>query len=126
MFAHARRLRWSGEKLGYTIDIAGVADPSVDIGVPAGAALIRLVDAFLVSARASHEEAREAVMEAAGPEALVDAAAVFANFEMMNRVAEGTGLPVPQQAVRRESRMVNELGLDRLLKSKGPSEHPIE
>ena len=36
-------------------------------------------------------EARAALVTAAGPELLVEAAAVLANFEMMTRVADGTG-----------------------------------
>lgn len=114
MFAHGRRLRWSGEELGYTIDITGVADTRVDVGVPAGRSLMGLVDAFLLGS-GRVEEARRALIDEAGDEAFVDAAAVFANFEMMNRVAEGTGIPVPPQAVERESEMMNELGLYDLL-----------
>jgi len=34
------------------------------------------------------------VRDIGGPEALVDAAAVIANFEMMNRVADAIGMPV--------------------------------
>ena len=40
------------------------------------------------------------------------AIAVAANFEMMNRVAEGTGIPVPGAAIERESEMVHVLGLN--------------
>lgn len=65
----------------------------------------------------AHHQAREAVLNELEPESLVDAAAVFANFEMMNRVAEGTGIPVPPQALEREAEMIKTLGLYNTLKS---------
>ena len=51
-------------------------------------------------------------------EGFVDAAAVFANFEMMNRVAEGTGIPVPRQAIEQEAEMMGVLGLYEMLANK--------
>lgn len=117
MFSHAWRLRWSGEILGYEIDISGVTDPSVDVGVPGGKKLIGLVDAFVGDSAESPQEARMAVREALGDEAFVDAAAVFGNFEMMNRVAEGVGLPIAPQAIEREAEMMKTLGLYDLMKS---------
>jgi hypothetical protein len=117
VFSHAWRLRWSGEVLQYDINIAGVADRSVDLGVPGGSALLALVDAFAGDDAAALEEARTAVREALGDEAFVDAAAVFGNFEMMNRVAEGVGLPIAPQAIEREAEMMKILGLYDLMKS---------
>lgn len=117
MFAHARRLRWSGELHGYDIRVEGVADPSIDVGIPGGLALVGLVDSFVTGDVADRQESRETVLEELGPESLVDAAAVFGNFEMMNRVAEGTGIPVPPQALEREAEMMEKLGLYDILKS---------
>ncbi len=111
------RLRWSGEVIGYDINIAGLVDDSVDIGVPGGWELIRLVDAFVSGTDSDRESARQAVLDALGPESLFDSATVFGNFEMMNRVAEGTGIPVPPQAVEREAEMMKALGLYDILKS---------
>jgi len=48
---------------------------------------------------------------------VVDAASVFGNFEMMNRVAEGTGIAVPPQAIERMKDTIDELGMVSLLKS---------
>ncbi len=117
MFSHARRLRWSGEVHGYEIRIEGIADPAVDVGVPGGLALVGLVDRMVERDISARQQARMAVLEELGPEALVDAAAVFGNFEMMNRVAEGTGIAVPPQALEREAGMMHTLGLYDMLKS---------
>ncbi len=76
-----------------------------------------LVDAFFDDSGSGWEVACQAVQEALGPEAFVDAAAVFGNFEMMNRVAEGTGIPVPPQAIERERDFLDLLGLYDILKS---------
>ncbi|HIE22254.1 MAG TPA: hypothetical protein EYP73_06625 [Acidimicrobiia bacterium] len=116
MFAHGRRLRWSGEHLGYPVQVEALANPTVDVGVPGGRQLIALVDAFFDPSGVDWEIARHGVLETLGDEAFVDAAAVFGNFEMMNRVAEGTGIPVPPQAVEREKQLVEVLGLYDILK----------
>lgn len=116
MFSHAARLRWSGEIHGYDIKIEAVAGADVAVGVPGGSELIALVDAFLVEGT-SQEASRAAVSEALGPESLFDAATVSGNFEMMNRVAEGTGIGIARQRLEREADLVRALGLDRLMKS---------
>lgn len=117
MFSHARRLRWSGELHGYDIRIEGIADPAVDVGVPGGLALVGLVDSMVDGDVFASRQARATVSEQLGAESLVDAAAVFGNFEMMNRVAEGTGIPLPPQAVERQAEMMQALGLYDILKS---------
>ena len=115
MFAHARRLRWSGEELGYPIDLRGLVDTSVELGVPGGKDLIDLVDSFVQGK--GTEAARSDVRSELGDASFVDAAGCFGNFEMMNRIAEGTGIPVPKQAVEREADMMKTLGLYDILKS---------
>lgn len=94
-----------------------MADPSLDVGVPGGLSLIGLVDAYLLGDDGDREPARKRLTDELGDEGLVDAAAVFGNFEMMNRVAEGTGISVPPQAVEREAEMMRNLGLYDILKS---------
>ena len=117
MFSHARRLRWSGEVHGYDIKIEGIADPTIDVGVPGGLALVGLVDRMVEGDISASQRARATVLQELGAESLVDAAAVFGNFEMMNRVAEGTGIPLPPQAVERQAEMMQTLGLYDMLKS---------
>jgi hypothetical protein len=117
VFSHAWRLRWSGEVHGYDIKIEGIADTTVDLGVPGGSELVELVDSVVDGGNSRRQEARDALLEKLGPESLVDAAAVFGNFQMMNRVAEGTGIPIPPQALEREADMMKALNLYDILKS---------
>ncbi len=79
--------------------------------------MIDLVDAFFSGGEAEQDGTRHALLSVLGPESFLDSATVFGNFEMMNRVAEATGIPVPPQAVERESEMMKMLGLYDILKS---------
>ena len=75
-------------------DLMAVTDRSRDPLIAGGTGLLDLADAALGLAEDDLGAARQRVTTELGPEALVDAAAVFATFEMMNRVADGTGIPV--------------------------------
>ena len=56
--------------------------------------------------------AREALADAMGSEALVDAAGVVSNFERMVRVADSTGISIGPM-VGEDLALVHELGIDR-------------
>lgn len=75
-------------------DLASVTDPRRDPLIPGGRELLDLADAALGLGGYSMTDARKALKAELGYAALVDAAAVFATFEMMNRVAEGTGISI--------------------------------
>jgi hypothetical protein len=101
----------------YDLNIAAIRDPSLPTGVPGGTELLRFVDAIITRSPDDLVTAQEAIINVLNPESLVDAASVFGNFEMMNRVAEGSGIPVPQQAVERMKDTIDELGMVTFLKS---------
>lgn len=103
-------LRASVEAFGIEVDLRAVADRSVDPLLPGGSALLDVVDASLSGSDSA--AARRAVIECLGGVALVDAAAVHANFEMMNRIADGTGIPVGKGARARNAGLIEALGLD--------------
>ena len=104
-------LRESARAFEYPLNLAAVGDPSLPSGIPGGNLLLRFVDATLAGTEpAAH--VREEIAAELGPEALVDAAAVFGNFEMMNRVADATGIPVPPARLDRERDLIETLGLE--------------
>lgn len=107
-------LRESTIAFGYDFNMAAISDRSVDTGVPGGQVILDLVDAVFAKRRTA--EARLAVVDNLGAASLVDAVGVYANFAMMNRLAEGTGIPIPGAAIEREADMVETLGLNRFLK----------
>ena len=57
--------------------------------------------------------ARARLLGAVGPEGLVDAAAVVANFERMVRIADGTGIPLDAPVAAMSSDLRNQLDLSR-------------
>ena len=78
---------------------------------------MRFVDALIAVTPDELVRSQEAIVDALGSESLVDAAAVFGNFEMMNRVAEGSGIPVASQSIERMRDTIDQLGIIALLKS---------
>ncbi len=112
MLAHASMLRASAAATEQPVDLRAVTDPSIDPGIPGGAELLQFVDATLTD-RSHLDTAQQAVVSVLGPEGLVDAAGVVGNFEMMNRIADGTGIPVGKGALARTEDLRSDLGLDR-------------
>jgi hypothetical protein len=108
-------LRASSSAFDYDLDLDALRDPAIPVGVPGGNLLLRLVDAVLVGTEPLSQVHDEIVAEL-GPEALVDAASVFGNFEMMNRVAEVSGIPIPQQGIDRNRVLIDRLDLSRFVK----------
>ncbi len=90
---------------------AGIVDESVDSLIPAGPELIAFVDAVMGGGDvAAARSALESVVGRAGVEA---AAGVHGNFEMMNRLADATGIPVAGASLERNAEWIELLGLER-------------
>ncbi len=87
-------LRASGQVNGLDIDVDSVLDREafVDAGVPSGAALLRFVQAVEAGTTDEVAAARKAVLDAVGPDAMVEAAATIAIFNGLVRLADGTGI----------------------------------
>jgi hypothetical protein len=92
------------------VDLAAVASGG-DSGVPHGEALTRFTEA-VVRGTDDVEPARAALAAALGDAAVVEAAAVVGTFQMMDRIADSTGIPLdaPIQMLSRDVR--EQMGLD--------------
>ena len=101
-------LRASAAAFEYDVDIDALRDPSTPSGIPGGDLVLRLVDAVLIASEPL-EGVHSEIIDELGPESLVDAASVFGNFEMMNRVAEVSGIPIPQQGIDRNRDLIDRL-----------------
>ena len=90
-------LSWSSHAREAAVDLAAVAEGHGDAGVPLSNELLAFATAAadVRGAGADLEVARTALVTAAGPAMMFDAAAVAANFQMMTRLADGTGARYP-------------------------------
>lgn len=104
-------LRWSIEATSAEAELKAITERSLDPLLPGGVALLDYVDAILSGADITG--AREAVIATLDASAAVDAAAVTGNFEMMNRIADGVGMPVGAGTRKQASEVISDLGLDR-------------
>ena len=106
-----RHAQLERQETGRRIDLSGIVDPSVDSAVPAGRELIGL------ARRSCHgtvdRAALDAVADAIGSAAAIDAAAIAANFQIMNRVVDATGLPIGRHRRQENSELIAVLGLER-------------
>ena len=81
-------------------------------GIDGGDTLLAFVDAAKGRDADDLARARAAVAKKFGAEALVDTACVIGNFERMNRIADGTGIPIEAPLAALTSDIREELHLD--------------
>ena len=86
-------------------------------GVPHGDALVSFAEAVVSRDRQRIATTRDALIEAMGVEAMVDAAAVVSNFERMVRIADGTGIPLGAGLESRSRAVRDELQLEERLRA---------
>jgi len=92
-------LRASVTATNATVDLAAIADPMLNPQLPASHELRCLVDAVVLRDTHERDVALASLVEMVGDEGAVRAAAVVGNFEMMNRLLDGTGVgPSAQSA----------------------------
>jgi hypothetical protein len=77
------------------------------------AALMKFAEAVASRDEAALNTARNALLEEAGAEVLVDAAAVAGNFQRMVRIADSTGIPLDEISAAMSSGVAKELDLGR-------------
>jgi hypothetical protein len=107
-------LRVSGEMSDRTYDLSALtAAGAGDSGVPHGELLIGFVDAVLGADESCLDRIRGEVLGELGSDGLVDAAAVVATFEMVDRIADATGIPLDGMLDAMTVEMRSEIGLDR-------------
>ena len=105
-------LRASASAFEYDVTVDAVIDPSLPTGITGGTEILRFVDSVLGVSDQPADEARADLVSALDEASLLDAASVFGNFEMMNRVAEASGIPIPQQGIDRNAELIERLGID--------------
>jgi hypothetical protein len=104
-------LRWSSNADGLQADLAAVAAGEGDGGLPHGAELIAFTEAIASGDDDAIATTRAQLVDAAGEAFMVDAAAVVANFEMMTRVADGTGARFPDEGADKRAQLAETVGI---------------
>ena len=96
------------------MDLKAIAsDGAGDGGVRHGSLLTGFAEAVLGDDEARLIAVRERVRDTIGDPALVDAAAVVANYSALDRVADATGIPLEAAKEAGTADLRAELGIDR-------------
>ena len=93
------------------LNLNGTVRNEIDSGVEHGDVLVRYSGAA-VGRTPDLGEAREALSEAMGPDAVVDCAATIANFQRMVRIADGCGIPLDPFSRKESEKWREGLGID--------------
>ncbi len=80
--------------------------------MPHGAELVAFAEAIVTGAE-TLGQSRAAVVEALGPDGMVDAAGVASNFERMVRIADSTGIELGDLLEQASADVRDALGLER-------------
>jgi hypothetical protein len=103
-------LSWSCTETGQQVDLAAVAAGGGDVGFDHGAALLRFAGACGGIDDDELAAARGALVAETDVAFMVDAAAVAANFEMMTRLADGTGAKLTEARLASAAELIDTMG----------------
>ena len=104
-------LRASANASGTEVDLQAIAG-SGDGGIPHGGLLAGFAEAVLGEDEARLTATRKRLRKSLGDAALVDAAAVIANYSALDRVADATGIPLEAAKEAATVGLRAELGID--------------
>ena len=118
----------SGELSGGAVDLAVVGgERRGDAGVEHGACLLAFTDAVMRGDRDAIRRERAAVRAVLSAEAFVDVCAVIAFFNVVDRVADATGIPLDEPLLLMSGEVRAELGLERFASAANtPGVHSAE
>jgi hypothetical protein len=108
-------LSWSSSENGQQLDLTAVADGRPGVGLEHGDALLRFAGACGGTDEAELVSARAALIAETDEAFMVDAAAVAANFEMMTRLADGTGAAMPPERLERSAEAIKTMRIEDLV-----------
>src|SRR5262245_22922250 len=104
-------LSWSSIENGLPLDLTAVADGRPGVGLEHGDALLRFAGTCGGTDDGELAAARTALVAETDEAFMVDAAAVAANFEMMTRLADGTGAAMPEERLQRSTQAIEVMGI---------------
>lgn len=105
-------LRASAQTNGEAVDLRGIVDAGVPLGIAGGEVLVPFADALLGNDAAALATARDAVRTTLGDDAVTAAAAIAANFSRNDRIANAIGIPLERDFVDQAADFRPALGID--------------
>ena len=103
---------------GATVDLAAVnGEPCGDVGIAHAAELLAFTDAVMRGDDAALARTRAGLRAVITPEAYVEVAAIIAAFNVVDRVADATGIPLDDMMLAMSADVRNELRLTRFASS---------
>ena len=120
-------LRESVEISGESIDLAGLTDASrTDIkGVANSKELLQFATTYLGDDPSAFDEARQALVDKMGTEAMVDAVGIVSNFQRMDRIADSTGIPSETPTLVMAEELCEQLGIDKYVSAANTDKPPF-
>ena len=108
-------LRVSANNSNIEVDIQAVNGDATAAGkgIPFGLELMKFAEAVVSRDEDALNTARNVLLQEAGAEVLVDAAAVAGNFQRMVRIADATGIPLDERSAAVTYGVAKELNLRR-------------
>lgn len=88
-------LRASAHMNNANLNLKAVGDSQLDPNLPTGSQLLAFADAIYEGNADAIARTRQELQDVAGVDGAARAALVIGNFEMMNRILDATGVPVP-------------------------------
>ena len=95
------------------IELRAISDPRLKSGIPHGEELLAFSDAVTGNDADELTRARAGLLQVCGPGALVQAAAIAANFSMNDRAANAIGIVLEGMFLRGSEEYRSALGIDR-------------
>lgn len=105
----------SGQRQGIEVDVSGVngAFREGDGGIAHGARLVAFADAAMADDDAALAREREALRKCLSDAAFVDTCATIGAFNVVDRIADATGIPLDDMMLALSGEIREELGLAR-------------
>ncbi|MCZ6892721.1 MAG: hypothetical protein O7H40_01575 [Gammaproteobacteria bacterium] len=116
--SHSVVLRGSAEAAGHQVNIRAIIDPSEDIGIPDGDRLLAFAGTVLGTDTEALANARNALVERLGGDALVAASLIAGNFSRNDRVADAIGIPMEADFLNKSEDFREDLGINGFLSAR--------
>jgi hypothetical protein len=117
-------LRESSTATGEGYDLSLLVGGSGDGNIPHGALLVSFAEAVLDTDGKRLARIRADIRACMGDAALVDAAAIAATFNAIDRVADSTGIPIEDGKAEATRELRGTLGIDAFAQNRGEAADP--